>query len=184
MTIDVEVGGRRRRVVTTRSGSTWRVSVDDKVFEVDAARAGAWSSLLVAPAQSAAHDPDSAGSILSRASYEIAVDDRGGGDLVVHVDGRAIPVTVIDPRAAFARRDRDPHAGGEGARRIVAPMPGRVVKLLVAVGDQVTARQGVVVVEAMKMENELRAPRDGRVAEVRVTEGASVDANAVLVVIE
>jgi biotin carboxyl carrier protein len=63
-------------------------------------------------------------------------------------------------------------------------MPGRVVKLLVRVGDEVGARQGVVVVEAMKMENELRAPRDGRVVEVRVTEGASVDANAVLVVIE
>ena len=66
---------------------------------------------------------------------------------------------------------------------IVAPMPGRVVKVLVAPGDAVQARQGLVVVEAMKMENELRAPRAGTVAEVRVREGAPVDANVVLVVI-
>ena len=51
MTIDVEVGGRRRRVATTRVGNAWRVSVDDKVFDVDAARAGEWWSLLVGPAK-------------------------------------------------------------------------------------------------------------------------------------
>ena len=59
---------------------------------------------------------------------------------------------------------------------VVAPMPGKVVKLLVKPGDQVTSRQGVIVVEAMKMENELRAGRDGVVREVLVTEGTSVDA--------
>ena len=57
------------------------------------------------------------------------------------------------------------------------------MKVLVAPGEQVTARQGLVVVEAMKMENELRAPSAGTVTEVRVSEGASVEANAVLVVI-
>jgi biotin carboxyl carrier protein len=66
---------------------------------------------------------------------------------------------------------------------IVAPMPGRVVKVLVTPGEAVSARQGLVVVEAMKMENELRAPRDGTVAEVRVREGVPVEANVVLVVI-
>jgi biotin carboxyl carrier protein len=62
-------------------------------------------------------------------------------------------------------------------------MPGRVVKVLVAVGDAVAARQGLVVVEAMKMENELRAPRAGRVSEVRAREGAPVEANTVLIVL-
>jgi pyruvate carboxylase subunit B len=62
-------------------------------------------------------------------------------------------------------------------------MPGRVVRVLVAVGDHVTARQGVVVVEAMKMENELRAPRDGTVTEIAVLPGAAVEAGAVLVVV-
>jgi biotin carboxyl carrier protein len=63
-------------------------------------------------------------------------------------------------------------------------MPGKIVRILVKPGDSVLARQGLVVVEAMKMENELRAPKAGTVAEVRVTEGASVEAGAVLVVVE
>jgi biotin carboxyl carrier protein len=62
-------------------------------------------------------------------------------------------------------------------------MPGRVVRVLVGPGDEVAARQGVVVVEAMKMENELRAPRAGRVKEIAVAAGASVEAGRVLVVI-
>ena len=63
-------------------------------------------------------------------------------------------------------------------------MPGRVVRVLVAPGDTVAARQGVVVVEAMKMENELRSPKAGTVKEVAVTPGTSVEAGRVLVVIE
>ena len=63
-------------------------------------------------------------------------------------------------------------------------MPGRIAKLLVKAGDVVAARQGLVVVEAMKMENELRSPRAGTVTEVRAIEGALVDANAVLIVVE
>jgi biotin carboxyl carrier protein len=62
-------------------------------------------------------------------------------------------------------------------------MPGRVVRVLVAAGDRVTARQGVVVVEAMKMENELRTPRDGTVKQVLVKAGTAVETGAVLVVI-
>jgi biotin carboxyl carrier protein len=63
-------------------------------------------------------------------------------------------------------------------------MPGRIVKVLVKAGDVVTARQGLIVVEAMKMENELRAPKDGRVADIRVKEGMSVEAGTVLVTVE
>ena len=63
-------------------------------------------------------------------------------------------------------------------------MPGKVVKVLVRAGDEVKARQGLVVVEAMKMENELRSPKDGRVSEVLVAEGASVEAGRPLVVVE
>jgi biotin carboxyl carrier protein len=63
-------------------------------------------------------------------------------------------------------------------------MPGRVAKVLAKTGDAVAARQGLVVIEAMKMENELRSPRAGVVADVRATEGSLVEAGAVLVVIE
>jgi biotin carboxyl carrier protein len=63
-------------------------------------------------------------------------------------------------------------------------MPGKVVRVLVSAGDEVSVRQGLVVVEAMKMENELRSPKDGRVKDVRVQAGTSVEAGRVLVVVE
>jgi biotin carboxyl carrier protein len=63
-------------------------------------------------------------------------------------------------------------------------MPGRVVRVLVAVGDHVTAKQAVIVVEAMKMENELRTPREGVVKEILVTPGATVESGAVLIVVD
>jgi biotin carboxyl carrier protein len=68
--------------------------------------------------------------------------------------------------------------------RVIAPMPGRVVRVLVAVGDTVTARQAVVLVEAMKMENELRAPKSGVVTQVLVQEGTAIETGAILVVVQ
>jgi biotin carboxyl carrier protein len=72
----------------------------------------------------------------------------------------------------------------EGRQQVLAPMPGRVLRVLVQPGDEVQARQGLVVIEAMKMENELMSPKAGRVAEVAVAEGASVEAGRLLVVVE
>jgi biotin carboxyl carrier protein len=74
--------------------------------------------------------------------------------------------------------------GAHGPVTITAPMPGKVVRILVAEGDEVTAGQGIVVVEAMKMQNELKSPRDGRVTGIRVRENEGVVAGAVLALIE
>jgi biotin carboxyl carrier protein len=106
------------------------------------------------------------------------------GDFDVHLDGLTVPVQ-IRPAGSFGRQKKDgPAAHTAGPQRIMAPMPGKVVRVLVKPGDDVKARQGLVVVEAMKMENELRAARDGRVRDVTVAEGQSVDAGAVLLVVE
>jgi biotin carboxyl carrier protein len=115
-------------------------------------------------------------------SFELAIDDDPDG-ATVYVEGQPIPVRMAGVAGRFGRRGSSSEQGASGPRRIVAPMPGRVVKVLVKPGDTVEARQGVVVVEAMKMENELRAPGAGTVTEVKVAEGASVEANTVLVVI-
>jgi biotin carboxyl carrier protein len=104
------------------------------------------------------------------------------GELLVYLGGRVAAVTMNGRAARRGRRDAGGPAAGE--QKVVAPMPGRIVKVLVGPGDEVAARQGVVVVEAMKMENELRAPRSGRVREVSVSPGASVEAGRVLVVLE
>ena len=116
------------------------------------------------------------------ASYEVALEARAGGERAVHVNGRAVPVRLVDPKTRFGRRGHAPAAASAG--RVAAPMPGRVVKVLVKPGDSVAAGQPVAVVEAMKMENELRAPGHGTVTEVRAREGMSIEAHAVLVVIE
>ena len=96
------------------------------------------------------------------------------------MNGLAVPVSIVDPRERLVQR-RGNVSDGTGPRSILSPMPGRIVKVLVREGDVVAAQQGLVVVEAMKMENELRAPRAGQVSAVKVVEGMLVEAKAVLV---
>jgi biotin carboxyl carrier protein len=117
------------------------------------------------------------------ASHEVSIAaDPVSGQLAVHVG--AVPVAVtLNGRRRWGRKDEGA-AAGSGPQRLAAPMPGKVVRVLVKAGDTVAARQAVVVVEAMKMENELRAGRDGTVAEIHVQEGMSVDAGALLLVIQ
>ena len=99
----------------------------------------------------------------------------------VDIDGRTFEVTLRDPRA-MTRRGAD--AGGSGRQSIKAPMPGKVVRVLVAAGDTVEAGQGLVVVEAMKMQNELKSPKAGTVIKVSAETGATVSPGDVLVIVE
>ncbi len=99
----------------------------------------------------------------------------------VEISGRLLTVKVID---RMHRRPGADHHGVEGRHELIAPMPGKVVRVLLAEGDEVALGQGVVVVEAMKMQNEIKSPKSGRVVEVRVSEGATVNANQVLAVVE
>jgi biotin carboxyl carrier protein len=105
-----------------------------------------------------------------------------GDKLTVNVAGQAFSATVADARVV-----KIPVVGpanrAAGPLVMRAPMPGRVVKVLAQVGDEVKAGRGLLVVEAMKMENELRSPRDGRLQEIRVTEGAAVEAGQDLLVL-
>ena len=188
MTFDIELGGRPRSVSVEKAGreGRYRVIVDGQARDVDARRAGP-NTLLVSVA---AHPPKVPGLSADKSrqeeglarTYEVGVTpSRNAGDVLVTLGGRTAVVTVNGHRRGRAS-DTARHAPGE--RAIVAPMPGRVVRILVAVGDEVAPGQGVVVVEAMKMENELRAPAAGRVKDVTVTPGTSVEAGRVLVVIE
>jgi biotin carboxyl carrier protein len=118
--------------------------------------------------------------LLDGRSFDAFVEERPEG-LVVTIDGHRFEVAAHDPRQ-WTARSRDGAAGG--ARSIASPMPGKVVRVLVAEGDQVGAGQGLVVVEAMKMQNELKAPGDGRVVSVAAREGATVAAGEVLVTLE
>jgi biotin carboxyl carrier protein len=172
---DVEIGGRTRRVTVTRTGATFAVAVDGHTRNVDAARIDAQTLSLILDdvwSRDVVVAPDPATGRLT-----VRVE---GVDVALMVNGRGRP-GGFDRRAAHA----GPHAGrGEGPERAVAPMPGKVLRVLVRPGQEVKSRQPLLVVEAMKMENELRAGRDGIVAEVHALEGQSVDAGALLIVIQ
>ena len=172
MRFEVEAGGRSRAVDVAADGAAWRVTIDGRVWHASMVRSGdRWSLLVADPAGG----PQAAGR-----SYDVTFEPGSGGAWQVHVNGRVVPAGL----RTSAQRLRGHGAAGAADGRVLAPMPGRVVKVLVVPGMAVEARQGVIVVEAMKMENELRSPRAGTVREVCVVEGASVEANSVLVVIE
>jgi biotin carboxyl carrier protein len=118
--------------------------------------------------------------LLDGRSYEARVEPGPAG-LIVDVAGRRFDAEVDDPRRL---RKRAGAPGREGRQSVAAPMPGKVVRLLVSPGDEVQAGQGLVVIEAMKMQNELKAPKAGRVAALPAREGAAVAPGDVLAIVE
>jgi biotin carboxyl carrier protein len=178
---EIEVGGRTRQVVVTRVGGAFAVTVDRRTWHVDAARVDAHTLSLIVDGSS----EKGAVPLFQDGAFSSDVSvaaDPSTGQLTVHVGPTPVEVTV-NGRRRWGRKDES--AGtGSGPQRITAPMPGKIVRLLVKAGDTVAARQALVVVEAMKMENELRAARAGTIAEVQAREGASVEAGALLIVIQ
>jgi len=168
MRFDVEVAGRSHAVTVERVAETgrFRVVVGNRVHDLEARPTDLGLSLLF----------DEGGR-----SLEAAATPHNGGEWLVQLPHVDVPVAVDRQRHA---RGGQRAAGGAGQQRVTAPMPGRVLRVLVSVGDEVAHRQGLIVVEAMKMENELTAPKAGKVIEVAVTEGISVEAGRLLVVIE
>jgi biotin carboxyl carrier protein len=175
MRYDVEVNGRRRRVAVNRQDGRLVVDVDGRAWTVDAVRVGPHGiSLLV-------QDGTVSGfGRISSHDVTLAVD-AVTGQLMVHDGPVVVPVLLNGTRRSG--RKEEGVAGAGGAQRVVAPMPGKVVRVLVKPGDQVRARQPIVVVEAMKMENELRSGRDGVVTDLSVKDGQSVDAGTLIAVI-
>ena len=111
-------------------------------------------------------------------SFDVRADSAHGEAWIA---GRRLEVLVEDPRELSASASSGQAAG---KRDLIAPMPGKVIRLLAAEGDEVLAGQGLVVVEAMKMQNEIPAPKAGRVNALRVTPGDSVAAGQVLATVE
>ena len=173
MTFQLEIADRTRTVEVLRQRDSYLVTVDGRRSVVHAARVDgdAWSLIVRDEASGEA-----------RSVEAVVPTHSGNGAVDVHVDGYRIAVHL---RQGHGRTARDTIAShGAGAQRVVAPMPGKVVRLLVQPGDVVQPRQVLVVVEAMKMENELRALRQGTVRSVLVREGQSVEASTPLVIVD
>jgi biotin carboxyl carrier protein len=120
--------------------------------------------------------------IIDDASYSVEFDEWGD-DVAVHVGDHVSVIDVADERRLKLRAGVAQFSA-EGKQTITAPMPGKVVKVLVKVGEEVKEGQGLIVVEAMKMENELKSPKAGKVMEIFATEGGTVEINAKLVSVE
>jgi biotin carboxyl carrier protein len=171
VTFEIELDGSRRAVSIEPAGAgRYRVIIDGEPHVVLAERAGEFGlSVILDEAAGVSRD------------VQVSPGSRPG-ELLVGLAGRTVGVTIDGRRRSRGGADAFGHAAGE--QSVTAPMPGRVVRVLVGPGEEVAARQGVVVVEAMKMENELRSPKAGKVRDVTVTPGMSVEAGRVLVVIE
>jgi len=164
MKLEVQIGGRTRTVEVERAGERLQFTLDGRVIGADAVEvaAGTYSILL------------------DRRCFEVRVQPVPDG-LRVHAGGQEFPAQVLDPRAWRGKRGGVVEA--QGRQQITAPMPGKVVRVLVKAGDAVEAGQGLLVVEAMKMQNEVRAPKTGTVERLLVIEGQAVNAGEVLAVV-
>jgi acetyl/propionyl-CoA carboxylase alpha subunit len=164
MTYDITIDGKNYRLDLNRAGGRWTCLLEGREVEVDAVLAR----------------PDVLSLRLGNLAYEVKCE-RVAGEMYLWVDSTRFAAEVRDPRSLRGRvRAVDDH----GPKRLTAPMPGKIVRVLVAQGDEVEAGVGVLVVEAMKMQNEIKSPKKGTIQKILVSEGAAVNAGDVLAIVE
>lgn len=169
MKFDVVLTGasekRRRTVELERESRGWRVSLDGRPVRADLVQI----------------DGHTISILLDGQSYTLQITQLPQGALTVQTALQEFTAEVADPRAWRSR-----HQGllqAEGRQQVVAPMPGKVVRVLVNAGERVQAGQGLIVVEAMKMQNEIRSPKTGTVERLSAKEGQPVNAGEILCVV-
>ena len=152
MTYEVTIDGKRYRLELRRIEERWSCRLDGRVIEVDAVLAR----------------PDVLSLRIGDRAYEVKCE-RVGNDLHLWVGSRRFAAEVRDPRSLRSRaRAADDH----GPKKLVAPMPGKVVRVLVREGDGVEAGAGVIVVEAMKMQNEIKSPKQIKKKKIKTSTNA------------
>lgn len=164
MKIEIALGEANRQVELAAAGERLRCAIDGVPLEADAVRIapGIYSVLVEGK------------------SLEVRIGPDGEGLRLV-VGDREWRAEIRDPREW--RRNRGGAAEAQGRQQVSAPMPGKIVRVLVETGDSVDAKQGLFVVEAMKMQNEIRSPKSGKVERLLVTEGQTVNAGEALAII-
>lgn len=164
MTYDITIDGKSHRLELSRADGRWLCRLDGREIEVDAVLAR----------------PDVLSLRVGNQAYEVKCE-RVAGDTHIWVGSARFAAEVRDPRSLRSRvRAVDDH----GPKKLTAPMPGKVVRILVTQGSAVEAGAGIVVVEAMKMQNEVKSPKKGTIQKILVSEGAAVNAGDVLAIVE
>ncbi|MEM9290224.1 MAG: biotin/lipoyl-containing protein [Acidobacteriota bacterium] len=184
MELIVSGSQREANLRIERDGETFVVHLDDKLYRIDANKVSdSVRSLLFLGVEAQETSSEEEATIL-QPHLELSVRARGKG--VYQVDDGSPgghQITVADPLAHLARQAAEA-AGAGGPQRVTAYMPGRVTRILVAEGDELKAGQGVLVLEAMKMENEIAVEADGVLARLLVEEGQAVEGGDALFEIE
>jgi biotin carboxyl carrier protein len=164
MKCDVNIGGKNHQLELARDGSRWSCRLDGLEVDVDA--------VLVQPSVLSVR--------IDNETYEIKCE-RTADQMQIWVRGVCYAAEVRDPRSLRGRaRTVDDH----GPRKVTAPMPGKIVRVLIREGSAVDAGTGVVVVEAMKMQNEIKSPKKGTIQKILVSEGTAVSAGDVLAIVD
>ena len=165
MKYEVRISGKTHVVELARQSDGWQAGLDGQPDKADVVEVA----------------PNAFSVLLSGQSHEVYVTPSPDGQLQLQTGGSEFTAEVLDLRSWRGRR----HAGAEaeGRQHIAAPMPGKVVRVLVKATDTVAAGQGLLVVEAMKMQNEIRSPKSGTVERVLVAEGQAVNAGEVLCIV-
>lgn len=164
MTYDIAIDGKNYRLDLNRADGRWSCRVNGRAVDVDAVLAR----------------PDVLSLRIDNRAYEVKCE-RVGGETHLWVGSVRFAAEVRDPRSL---RGRTRAVDDKGPKKLAAPMPGKIVRVLVSQGDEVEAGAGVLVVEAMKMQNEIKSPKKGTVQKILVSEGAAVNAGDVLAIVD
>jgi len=163
---EILLAGKTRTVELAPQNGAWKISLDGNPLDADAVEVA----------------PNTFSVLLNGESHQIRIAPRPDGTLTLHTGLAEYHAEVTDPRSWRGRRHGAVEA--EGRQHIAAPMPGKVIRLLVKQGDVVEAGQGLLVVEAMKMQNEIRSPKSGKIEKLFAKEGQPVNAGEVLLWVE
>ena len=162
MKFEVLINNARRIVELQRTSERWSIALDGHAVDADAIEIA----------------PNIFSILLNGKSHEVRITPTPTGALTLQTDHQDFTAELLDSRAWRGRRHRALEA--EGRQQIIAPMPGKIVRVLVQAGDKVEAGQGLIVVEAMKMQNEIRSPKSGTVERLLAKEGQPVNVGEVL----
>lgn len=165
MIYDVNVEGKRHRLELSVTNGSWRCRIDGQEKEIEVA--------LVSP--------NTLSLLMAGVTYNIS-RESSGADIHIWVESRRWKVELQDPRSWRGRKKLTESEAGP--IKLMASMPGKVVRVLVTENAEIKAGDGVLVVEAMKMQNEIKSPRKGIVQKIAVSEGDNVNAGEVLAIIE
>lgn len=163
MKLEARIGKENYKINIERNGEHYKILLNDREYSIQARKV----------------EPSIYSLLIDNQAYDLSVENEGE-KLLVEVGGGVYRVEIFDALYAKERRAKEEP---EGKQIIKSIMPGKIIKLLAKVGDEVEEGQSLIIMEAMKMENEIASPKSGRVVDIKVQEGNSVESDAELIAI-